>query len=451
MSRRQSAIERMGRLTALTGRVTGRVLKGTVRGALGDERSVAMSQAMEESATDLAERLGELKGAAMKVGQSLAMAADTLDLPPQVRQQLSALHREAEPVDFDVVARTITEELGVPPERRFADIDPVPIGTASLAQAHRARLKTGEDVVIKVLHPGVTDSVSTDLAALRALAWSGASIGRRQEWLAALDEIEARLREELDYHAEAANIERFRTMYADDVRLVIPRHHPEHSTARVLCLDHLDGMPLQRFLEVASPEARQRAGLTVGAVCLEGLFVRRLLHADPHPGNYLFTEDGTVQLLDFGCVKRIDEFWVATYARMVLAVLDDDRAAAEQAWRDLGLWSGRDPEASQVMWDMSRGIVQGLDQGPYQMGSPDDDRVPRVVKAARRVPRYRELHGTPELVFVHRTLSGIYSLMRQLKPTADWGALVRRCAEHAIAYADGQAPPAPPSHIFIVD
>jgi len=440
--RPKGRLGRLARLGNLTGRVTTSYVRQRVRDVFTDDeaRSRAMRRLMVRNAEQVADNLSALKGAAMKVGQGLAVAANSLDLPAEVSDALSKLHREAEPIPFATIREDVEVELERPLEQAFSTFEPHPLGTASLGQAHAATLPDGTDVVVKVLHRGIEASVDTDLMALKTLLVSGRVLRRnRSEIDNAFTEIRARLREELDYLQEAANIAIFHDLVGDDERIRVPRVHPGWSTERVLTMDRLPGMPLEIFLKTADPEARQRAGLTLGDLYFRMAMRLRTLHADPHPGNYLFEPDGRVGLLDFGCVKRFDEFWMANYARAGLAAMDGDREAALEACRDLGAWNG-EREAGDLLWQLLDIIADPFRQGEYTLGGHRDSIMERLRPVLRQFPLHPEIQVPRDLIYLHRSLVGLYAIARQLVVRADWGAILRSHAEHAIARAEGRLP-----------
>ncbi|MCB9779044.1 MAG: AarF/ABC1/UbiB kinase family protein [Alphaproteobacteria bacterium] len=434
-------VARLARLGGLSGKLSGQWLghrvADTFRGA--QERATARARLQKESAAQMAETLGTLKGAAMKVGQQVALAARNLDLPEDVQAALDRVHDQAEPVPFDEIVADIESELGRPLAQSFSHVEPTPLGTASLGQAHAALLPDGRPVVVKVLHRGIETSVASDLAAIKAM-FVGSRVLRRDraELDAMFGEIRERLEEELDYLQEAANIEAFRAVYGADPRVALPVVHPSHSTERLLTMDRVPGVPLAAFVETASPAARQRAGRTLGQLVHEQVFLHRMLHADPHPGNFLFSPDGTVGLLDFGCVKHLDEYWIATYAHAGLALLDDDRAAYLQACRDMGSWVGDDPDAGELLWALGREIGVPFRTPGYTAGGPDDRLWERMQPIGRRMLLFPEIRGVPAQVMLHRTIGGVYAMLRDLKASTDWGAMLRPTALAAIARAEGR-------------
>ncbi|MCO4770946.1 MAG: AarF/ABC1/UbiB kinase family protein, partial [Deltaproteobacteria bacterium] len=372
----KSKLSRMARLGGLASRVgssyVGNKLKSVVQNS--DTRKRAMERLHLDNAERIVATVGRLKGAAMKLGQSLALAADTLDLPPEVQAVLGKLHDDVEPVPFDQITASIERELDAGIDTHFAWLDPEPLGTASLGQAHAARLHDGREVVIKVLHPGIDRSVDSDLAALKTILVGSRVLRRSKAEIDAIfEEIRERLTEELDYFQEAANLVEFGRLFANDGRVQVPGVHPTLSSERVLTMDRLFGVPIDEFARTASPEARRRAGLTLAELHHVQAFQFRQLHADPHPGNYLFAPDGRVGMLDFGCVKRFDEHWIASYARTALAAFDGDREGTLRGARDAGVWQGDNPQAEDLLWEFCDTLAYPFRQESYRIGGSDDD------------------------------------------------------------------------------
>jgi predicted unusual protein kinase regulating ubiquinone biosynthesis (AarF/ABC1/UbiB family) len=438
----RSRIARIASLGVMGGKVAGSYVGRRLKSAFEDEelRGRALERLHLDNAERIVDTMGRLKGAAMKVGQSVAIIADSLDLPEDVTAVLGKLHNHVEPMPFATIRRQLEEELGAPLDELFAELDPKPLGTASLAQAHVGRLPDGRECVVKVLHEGIDASVTSDLSALKA-GLVGARILRRpkEEVDELFEEIRERLAEELDYLQEAANIAQFRRMFAGDERIRIPAVFPERSTERVLTMERLPGLRIEEFVASASPEARVRAGRTLGQMYYAQVFEHRTLHADPHPGNYLFEADGTVGLLDFGCVKRFDEHWVADYARTALAALDGDKQGCLEGARRCGVLLESRPQVDDALWRYCDLLIDPFRRGEYTAGGPDDDLLIPLARAFRPLMGMKEIRFERTLVFLHRALGGNYSLLKQLQARADWGAILRTYAGHAIAVSEGRA------------
>ncbi len=438
----ESRFSRLARLGGLTSRITSSYVGQTVANAFRseEERRKAMDRAHVENAERVADTMSKLKGAAMKVGQQLAVAAASMDLPPEVAKALGKLHAEAEPVPFDVIRAEIEASLGKPLEQLFLSVDPQPLGTASLAQAHAGRLLDGRAVVIKVLHRGIAQHVSTDLMALKTALIAGRVLQRdRDELDTIFDELKERLEEELDYLKEAENIRAFSQVWSNHPDIQIPTVHPELSSERILTMDRLNGLPIDAFVAVATPEARQRAGHALGELYFKSAYRYRMLHADPHPGNYLFETDGRVGLLDFGCVKRFDEYWIARYCKAALAAVDGDREKCLTECRELGAWTGNNPVAGELLWKIVDLMGEPFRFKKYTVGGTADDILDRIPEHVKAVIQYPEVRTPRDLIMLHRSLMGMYSIARKLRVEADWGGMSRPQAQFAIDYANDWA------------
>jgi predicted unusual protein kinase regulating ubiquinone biosynthesis (AarF/ABC1/UbiB family) len=440
-----SPLTRLARLGALSTRVAGSYVGRGIAAVFQDDdaKKKALERLHLENASRIVDTMGLLKGAALKLGQTFASLATTLDLPQEVSGILGRLHDQAAPVPWDVVRAEIERELGAPLSQRFSRFDEEPLGTASLAQAHTAALPDGQEVVVKVLHPGIERTVEADLLALRSMLTGARVLAREKaEMDAIFAEIRARLSEELDYAQEAKNIEEFRALWVDEPGLVLPSVHPGWSTARVLTMDRLRGLPIDEFAATAGPAAKLRAGRTLVHLHYRSVLQHRVLHADPHPGNYLFGEDGTVGLLDFGCVKRFDADWMRMYAQAVSIATDRDREPFLALAHEWGILSERSAGADDALWGFCLALSNPYVKGRFQLGSDADDILPRVIESKKSLVLHPEIKVDPHMVFLHRALAGNYVLLRKLGYADDFGAILRHYAGKALAIATSTGTPA---------
>ena len=431
-------LKRLAKLGALTGRVAGRTLRDRAKGAVRRGAARGQNVLSNETAEDITNTLGRLKGVAMKAGQQLAMVASHMDLPEEIQRKLELLHDTAEPIPFDQIETALREELGGDLSTHFTFVDPNPLGTASLAQAHAARTHSDEEIVLKVMHDGVRESLETDLLTLKGMVLGSRALGRSSgEANDVFDEISTHLRLELDYLQESANIHTFHTLFGNDARFRVPKLHPQWCTERVLAMDRIPGLPHREFLETASPEARQRAGLSLAEWFFESTFRHRVLHADPHPGNFLFDIDGTMGVVDFGCVKRFNEFFIGQYAAIVMHAFEQDYDALRDTCVEMGLWDGRRSEAGDIIVAFCDAVVAPWRHGETELGS-GDDLVQRVKPIVGKIWKYPEIRGAKDMVLLHRTLGGLYSFAREFRVRADWKALMWPHLIHAIDVSEGR-------------
>ena len=434
-----SKLSRLSRLGSLTTRVGSSYLGQKVAGLFQDEdaRRAGLDRVHLENAERIAGQLGSLKGAAMKVGQALAQVAEGYGLPDEARATLARLHDRAEPVPFADVRRRVESELHGGIDTLFRRFDPEPLGTASLGQAHAAELPDGTAVVVKVLHEGIDGSVQQDLGALKAMLKAGRVLQRPAEELDAIfAEIGERLAEELDYRREAANLQEFHAFFRGDPEISIPNVFEGWCTGRVLTMERLAGRPLSVFSATAPEAAKQRAGVALGRAFMRMEYVHRAIHADPHPGNYLFTPDGRVGILDFGCVRRFDVDWISSYGDCGLASRYGDRERCILAAMRIGALVQRSPPDEDALWELCDALGKPFRGGPYTMGVGEDDVQERVTAIMPRIIGSKHLRSPRELVFLHRGLGGTYQIVKQLRARTDWGLIFEECVAACHAERD---------------
>jgi ubiquinone biosynthesis protein len=285
-------------------------------------------------ARNLRVALEQAGGMFVKLGQVLSTRADLL--PPDVIAELSRLQDHVAPADPAGIEALLTAELGAPPHRVFAWFDPVPLAAASIGQAHRARLATGECVIVKVQRPDVRALVERDLDILLRMAralQTRAAWARQYAVLEMTQGFAAALREELDFRIEARNI----AAVASSSQVRVPAVYGQWSTSRVLVLEYLDGVTVAHAEPVLAETGADRHGL---ACVLLGTILRQVMaegtfHADPHPGNVLVLRDGQLALIDFGSVGRLDPLQQAALRRLLLAVARRHPAELHDALLDL--------------------------------------------------------------------------------------------------------------------
>jgi predicted unusual protein kinase regulating ubiquinone biosynthesis (AarF/ABC1/UbiB family) len=308
--------KRFGRLAYLTARTTGDLLASAARRKLSGEEQAGLPPEMKKAAERILGTLGELKGAALKLGQALAMDPDAL--PAEARSIVAKLLSQApERMPFEKVADVIQAELGQRPEQLFEQFDPEPMAAASLGQVHGAKLPAalgGHDVVVKVQYPGVDKALESDLANAGVLVRGFALTGETLDGRPYYDEIRASLLRELDYTAEAAQLRDYAEAARAYPELAVPQVIPERSARRVLTMTRLRGPNLLAAIEAHGPPEEQfrLARLLVFAIW-GPFYAGRLIHADPHPGNFLAMEDGRLGVLDFGATKRLSPQFADVY------------------------------------------------------------------------------------------------------------------------------------------
>lgn len=305
------------------------------RGWLGHPARVAPYTQAEH----LRMAMGELGATFIKLGQALSTRSDFM--PPVYVAEFTKLQDAAPPVPFDEICQVICAELGHPPEEAFAEFDPQPIASASIGQAHAARLKSGEQVIVKVQRPGVEQLVEQDLEILNGMAeWASSHthLGRDYNLPALVEEFAYTLRNELDYQREVQNALRFRHNFRDDSTIYIPNIFREFSTERVLTIERVGGIKVDDLagLEAAGISRHEVAENSV-RLMLREVFEFGFFHADPHPGNFFVQPDGSIALIDFGMVGNLSERLQESLLRIGLAVAQKDTGGLVEELFSLGV------------------------------------------------------------------------------------------------------------------
>ena len=281
----------------------------------------------------LFEGLSELKGPAMKLAQIMSQWDDLL--PPELANELARLQRQAEPMPWPKIREALVLQYG-DIQTHFREIEERPFASASMGQVHKAVTHEGETVVLKVQYPGLAEVLESDLKQVRRIMGLGRWFKVPQARLDALfEELAAGLRDELDYHAEAQALARYRERYQDNPALVIPEPLFELSGQHVLAMRFVDGTPL-RDLESADDATRQKVAVALADWITEELFTYRELHADPHAGNFACDEQGRLVIYDLGAVIPVPEARLKAMMQLLDATLSQDPMAMDDALMKMG-------------------------------------------------------------------------------------------------------------------
>jgi ubiquinone biosynthesis protein len=375
----------------------------------------------------LRQSLDDLGPTFVKFGQLLSTRSDIL--PEGVLFELQKLQDTVKPMPAGAAQRIIERELGAPVEEVFASFDPNPLGSASIGQVHRAVLRDGGVVAVKVQRPEAPGRVESDLELMRDFAdFLDRRFGRRifVDVRGLVAEFETVIRRELDYTAEAANARRFAANFAD-TPVVIPNVHLGYSTSRILTLQYVEGT---RFRDIRplllTPSERRRVASMGADAIFKMAFEYGFFHGDPHPGNLLLTPDGDLALLDFGMVGYMSRGDIDALSRLFIAVIQRDAAAALRGLEALGV---RYPP--EVRGDLVRGLREflnkysGLSVGEVTLGQA----LSELIALARR---YR-LRVPPVFPLLTKALVTAEGIARSIDPTINVYELARPYARRLLA------------------
>ena len=419
--------QRGARIAGQTGRSAARFLGTRVRSFAAPDRAQEFVAGFhQQTAQQLVEMLGEMKGAAMKLGQlaSFYEFAAPGDHMSTYRDALTMLQNAAPPMDPAASRSVIEREFGRPVEAVFAEFEEVPVAAASIGQVHRARLPTGESVAVKVQYPGVDQAVRSDLKNLNALAKISVAVAPNLDPKEVANEVRDRVLEELDYRREAGNQARFASLYEDHPFVVVPRVFDEYCRTRVLTQEFIEGAPFTSAYEW-DQAAKDRLGEILFRFFYGSLNRFLLFSADPHPGNYLLLDDGRVAFLDFGLVRAVDPGTLALLLEIVQALIHEDRERGRNALEGLGILSAKTPEIDAV-WDHLKMLNSAiLTPEDFKMTSE----FARGIASAAMDPRssaFQTLRkvGVPGVMVTFNRMSfGVVSLLARLEAKANWNAI----------------------------
>ena len=404
----------------------------TANVARSDEHAADKLEARHlETALKLASTLGQMKGAAMKLGQ-LASFVDTEFLPEEYRElyqeQLAKLRSSAEAMPWKKVVKVLEDEYD--PEHideLFEDIEEEAFAAASIGQVHRATLTDGRSVAVKIQYPGVAEALEADLRNMGTIVRLAKAIAPGLDPKAIAEELRERVLEELDYEYEAQNQRDFARAYRDHPFIYVPRVISRLSRRRVLVTEYVDGLGFEEVKQLPKQQ-RDRFGEIVFRFCFGSIYHLQHFNADAHPGNYLLMDDDRVAFLDFGMTKKLDPEQIELEQRAVDAAARRDPEALREALADLGFV--KNPSK----FDAQRLMEHAMVVGGWYMEDRELEVSPQVVMKvieSTSDPRSeyfdllrRESVPADELMG-QRMQTGVLAVLAQLRAKRNWHRIIR--------------------------
>ena len=422
------------KIGGLASQVGSSYLWASLRGAFlaSNRREQEMLDTHLKNARRIVEGSQQLRGAFMKLIQMLSTRADLL--PGAALDILKATQSDVPPMDYAVISRQLRRELGKAPEQLFASFETTAFAAASLGQVHRARLKSGEQVAVKIQYPGVDKTVEQDLGnlklLLRALQTVAGDLMRQKiDTKTIYNELNERLREELDYVNEAHNIDQFNRFLADEPDVVLPHVIKELSTRRVLTMTYLEGYRLSDvFGEHADLSLRTWVARKYYRLIWRQILEFGLLHTDPQPGNYLVSYHPHLAMLDFGSVRHFPETIRRAYLQLAQAMLAGDDRTLGAALLKLGyLDRGQNPAPLiKVIYVLFEPVI--IDRVYH----PDEyDAVAKAAEVGELAFEHKLYKSPPHSLFLLRALIGLDGIMKGLAVRTNYCTLFRECIREA--------------------
>ena len=399
-------------------------------GALGDalDGDVATDPGDAADAEELTSDLERLGPTFVKLGQLLSTRPDLM--PQAYLEALSRLQDDVEPFAYEQVEPIVAEELGVRISKAFASFDEEPLAAASLGQVHRATLRDGRRVVVKVQRPGIREQIRTDLEAMTEIADfldRHTEAGQRLGFRAMVEEFGRTLMNELDYRREASNLRAIGTSLERFERIVVPRPVEDFTTSRVLTMEYVAGTNIDALSPVVKVDLDgEELADELFEAYLHQILVDGLFHADPHPGNVFLTRDRRIGLIDLGMVGRIDNVMQERLLRLLLALADHDSARAAEVALSIGRpLEGFDPDP------FRRGVAALVAE--YGDESVERMEVGRAVLQLTRLAADQGVRMPQELTVLGKTLLNLDAVGRSLAPGFRPNQAIRRHASDIMA------------------
>ncbi|MGZ9031069.1 MAG: ABC1 kinase family protein [Burkholderiaceae bacterium] len=439
----QSRLGRLARIGFAAGELAvGGAIEGLRRLGQPNDPKAGSPLFTATTARRLAERLSNLRGAAMKLGQLISLQGEDV-LPPEFAQALAVLRSSAAPMPRDQLHRVLGREYGKGWERRFAEFNDEPIAAASIGQVHRARTRDGRDLALKIQYPGVAKSITSDVDNVAALLRMANVLPLGIDVRGIANEAKRQLQQESDYVAEGRFLEKYARLVADDPDLRVPRVHWDFTTPRVMAMDFVEGVPLEEMAHDGVPQKqRDKLGLALEHLMFRELFEFRVMQTDPNFANYLFQpETEQLVLLDFGATMLLSAALVEKFRRITRAVIARDRTVIAKEAVAIG-YLAADAPAGQVeaVVDVILLVCEPLHhRGRYDFRASD---LPSRARDLGFDLAFKQglLKAPPaETMFLHRKLAGMYLLLARLGSRVDVRKLVQPLLDEDLATTVGRS------------
>lgn len=431
-----SKVERAMRFVKTGAQIGGNYIKHYSKKMV--DPSLSKDQLHEDNATDVYNALSELKGSALKVAQMLSMEKNVL--PRQYTNKFQMAQYSAPPLSGPLIVQTFVKAFGKTPQELFDTFNLKASNAASIGQVHEATLN-GKKLAIKIQYPGVAESIKSDLKIVKPIAFRLLDMNEK-ELDKYIKEVEGKLLEETDYELEYKRSVEISTLCAGIPNLVFTKYYKEYTTKRVLAMDWLEGLHLDAFLKTnPSQEVRNKVGQAMWDFYDYQVHVHKAVHADPHPGNFLMREDGTLGVIDFGCVKEIPEDFYYNYFALLVPEIMKDISAIKRIMLQQQIISKDDSEQTQqtitdAFVRMTNLLRTPFDYDVFDFGN--NAYIDEIYALGEEVSKMDELkkskegRGSQHALYINRTYFGLYSMLNVLQAKVHTG--VRDWARPLIEY-----------------
>jgi len=413
-----SKVERAAKFVKTGAKVGANYIKHYAKKAIGQED---LQQLDQDNADDIYEALSQLKGSALKVAQMMSM--DKNLLPTAYTDKFTMAQYAAPPLSYPLVVKTFKNYFDKTPEQIFDTFTKDASNAASIGQVHQASLK-GQKFAVKVQYPGVANSISSDLKMVKPFALRLLRL-KEKDLDMYMGEVEKMLVSETDYLLELRNSQEISEACSHIPNLFFPKYYPEFSVEKILTMDWIDGLHLNEFLKTQpSQEVCTQIGQALWDFYDFQMHVLKKVHADPHPGNFLLQANGTVAILDFGCVKVIPQDYYSKHFQVIDPELLKDDERRMKVFEDLQFVYADDTPQEKTLFSELFTQMLSLTVEPFLEDSFDfgnDAYFQSLFDFAENVSKNPDVknsqrpRGSKEALYLNRTYFGLYSMLHDLK------------------------------------
>ncbi len=414
-----SKVQRAAKFISTGAKVGGNYVKHYAKKMVNP--SMNKDELHQNNASDIYNSLSELKGSALKVAQMMSM--DKNLLPRAYQDKFTMAQYSAPPLSYPLVVKTFQKYFQQTPEQLFDTFTRSAVNAASIGQVHQAT-KGDKTLAIKIQYPGIADSVSSDLSLVRPFALRLLNMNEK-ELDHYMGEVEERLLEETDYNLEIARSREISEACAHIPNIRFPKYYDALSSEQIITMDWIEGKHIKEWMDTnPSQEARNQVGQALWDFYHHQVHNLNQVHADPHPGNFIIQEDGTLGIIDFGCVKVIPKDFYTGYFSLIKRDLLINEAELNQIFYDLEFISDKDTEVEKAFFSAIFSEMIALLGTPFHVEKfdfSDNDFFNQIFQLGDRIAndkmfrKSNQARGSRHGLYVNRTYFGIYNLLNQLQ------------------------------------
>jgi predicted unusual protein kinase regulating ubiquinone biosynthesis (AarF/ABC1/UbiB family) len=413
-----SKVQRASRFVRTGAKIGGNYVKYYARKAMNPDTS--RETLHNDNAQDIYGELSELKGGALKVLQMMSM--DKNLLPTAYSDRFAMAQYSAPPLSYPLVVKTFQKHFGKSPTELYDTFSKQAKNAASIGQVHEATLD-GKRLAVKIQYPGVANSITSDLKIVKPFAQRLFSINER-DLNHYLEEVQDKLLEETNYELEVQRSVEISEQCGHIDNIFFPTYYPELSAERIITMDWLEGEHMREFLaKDPSQEVRNQIGQALWDFYNHQVHYLKQVHADPHPGNFLLRDDGTMGVIDFGCVKVIPEDFYRQYFTMIRQDIIGREDELDKIFHELAFINDQDTEAEKKVFKrIFIEMIQLLGR-PFHYDTfdfSDDEYFKQIFSLSERVSQMKEVResrtarGPRDALYINRTFFGLYNLLNAL-------------------------------------